>query len=241
MKRLVVCALLVGCGGDDSGGGGGTVAIDDLGIRLATVTCAKTFQCCTDAEIMAQYMGITYNGQPITTEDQCVGFANALFTGFAVAQYKTSQMAGRVEYDGAAAGDCVAFLDSLTCAEYAEGPDAALAMSSCRPFLIPKVADNGACTQDYECISDYCEGAVVNTGGTSMDGACKPLPTAGQMCDSDCADGLFCGYDTTAGNEICQTLKANGATCSLDRECTSDNCDNTSHVCAAEPVTCDGR
>src|SRR5690349_9017102 len=104
MKRLVVCALLVGCGGDDSGGGGGTIAIDDLGSRLATASCAKQFACCTDAEIMAQYMGIEYNDEPITTQEQCVGFANALFTGFAVAQYKTSIMAGRAEYDGSAAG-----------------------------------------------------------------------------------------------------------------------------------------
>ena len=49
MKRLVVCALLVGCGGDDSGGGS-PIAIEDLGMRLGEVSCQKVFECCTDAE-----------------------------------------------------------------------------------------------------------------------------------------------------------------------------------------------
>jgi hypothetical protein len=49
MKRLVVCALLVGCGGDS---GGGPIAIEDLGMQLGDVSCQKVFECCTDAEIM---------------------------------------------------------------------------------------------------------------------------------------------------------------------------------------------
>jgi hypothetical protein len=239
MKRLVLCALLVGCGGDDSGGG--TVALDDLGLQLASTSCAKMFDCCTDAEIMAQFMGITHNGQPITTEAQCVDFANAFFTGLAVAQYKESIAKGRMEYDGAAASDCIAFLGTLSCSEYSKGAEIAGTSTECRPFILPKVANDGACTQDYECVSDNCEGAMVSTGGTSTDGACKPLPTAGEACDSECAEGSYCGYDTTTSTEKCLALKADGAQCSLDRECTSDNCDDTSRMCVTTAPTCDGR
>ena len=122
MKRLVVCALLVGCGGDGGGGGGnGTVDLDNLGMELGVAGCGKQFSCCTDAEIMQQYMNITYDGQPITTEDQCVMFTTALFTSFGVANYKDSLAMGRIEYDGAAAADCIAALDALTCAQYSAG------------------------------------------------------------------------------------------------------------------------
>jgi hypothetical protein len=230
MKRLVVCALLVGCGGDD----GTPVPLDNLGMELSTVSCAKMFDCCTDAEIMKQFMGITYEDQPITTEEQCVGFSNAIFTGLAVTQYKESLAKGRIEYDEAAAGGCIAAIEDVSCSEY--GGREFLDDSRCRPFIIPKVANDGACTEDYECTSDNCAGADGDT-----EGACKPIPTAGQACDDDCADGLYCGFDTSNGMRVCQALKANGAMCSLDRECESDTCDDASHLCATPAATCDGR
>ena len=51
MKRLVICLLLVGCGGDD-GGSNGSIAVDNLGMALALASCGLQFGCCTDAEIM---------------------------------------------------------------------------------------------------------------------------------------------------------------------------------------------
>jgi hypothetical protein len=235
MKRLVVCALLVGCGGDN-----GTVTVDDFGMEFAVASCAKQFDCCTDAEIMAQYMGITYDGQPITTEDQCVEFANALLTGVAVPEYKESIAAGRVEYDGDAAADCLAAVNALSCGDYGSSLNSDLA-PDCSPFLIPKVSDGGGCTESFECTSHNCVGATDNSDGPDVDGTCQPMPTAGQECEDNCADGLYCGFDLTSGAKVCQALKADGADCNLDYECASDHCDDTMSVCGAGPLSCDGR
>jgi hypothetical protein len=235
MKRFVVCALLVGCGG-----GGGTTELDNLGLELATTNCAKQFDCCTDAEIMQQYMGITINGQPITTEDRCVEFTNAIFTGLAVPHYQDSIAMGRIEYDGEAAADCIAAIDGLTCAEYSTGKSADLLLA-CRPFILPKVADGGGCTEDYECTSHNCVGATDQPDGSSTDGMCKPMPAAGQRCDDNCATGLYCGYDQSAGMDLCQARKADGMQCNVADECTSDYCERATRMCAAKPLTCDGR
>ena len=235
MKRLVVCILIAGCGGGDNG----TIDVDNFGMELAVASCAKQFDCCTDAEIAEQYMGITYDDQPITTEEQCVEFATALFTTFATATFKESIEMGRVEYDGDAAADCVAAIESVSCSEYGTGA-AALEEMGCRPYLIPKVAEGGGCTQDFECTTHNCVGAM-QSGGQSTDGMCKPMPTAGEPCDDNCADGSYCAYDLTAGDDICQPLKADGAECGYDDECTSDDCDDMTDVCVTPAPVCNGR
>jgi hypothetical protein len=225
MKKLVVCVLLVGCGGD---GSGGNVEIDNLGTELAIAGCGKQWDCCTDAELMEQYMGITIDGEPITTEEQCVSFAGGLLTALLIPEYKSSLAMGRIEYDGAAAADCIAAMESLTCAEYSASTGGRSSVpAGCRPFLIPKVADGGACEKSYECTSGYC-----------FENVCTPEPTAGQPCSEECADGLYCGYDLDAGEDICQPIKADGEQCTFDDECTSEYCDGT---CMTKPLTCDGR
>jgi hypothetical protein len=240
MKRLVVCALLVGCADDDSGSGS-PIAIEDLGTRLGEVSCQKVFDCCTDAEIMSQFMNIKYMGAPITTFDQCVGFTAGFFNGLALPQWQASIAAGRMEYDASAAGGCVSASASLSCAEYAAlssgGGNTSLA-GTCQPFLIPKVANDGACSEDDECTSDNC----VQTS-SSMDGTCQALPGAGEPCDGNCIDGSYCGYASGETMETCIALVANGAPCTVDDECTSGYCDSavSPEVCGTKAPTCDGR
>lgn len=224
MKNFVVCVLLVGCGGD--GSGGGNVELDNLGTELAIAACGKQWDCCTDAELMEQYMGITLDGEPIDTEEKCIEFAGGLFTGLLIPPYKTSIEMGRIEYDAAAAGDCIAAIESLTCAEYSAETGRSAVPAGCRPFIIPKVADGGACSEHYECTSHYC----VET--------CMPIPTEGQPCEDACASGLSCTFDTTNGMKVCQPLKADGEDCTFDDDCTSGHCNGT---CMTEPATCDGR
>jgi hypothetical protein len=237
MKRLVVWVLLVGCGGDESNG---SIEIDNLGMELGIASCGRQFDCCDDAEIMTQYMGITFDGQPIETEDQCVAFTNALFTSLAVAKYKESIAMGRMEYDGAAAADCVAAIESLSCAEYSTRESADFA-PGCGPFVLAKVADGGGCTQSHECTSHNCEGASTPLGGPDTDGMCKPMPTAGQSCEDNCASGLYCGFEQASNMVVCQALKADGTQCNSAKECTSDYCDNSTRLCATKLPTCDGR
>ncbi len=241
MKRLVVCALLVGCTGDDSAGGGSPIAIEDLGTQLSEVTCQKMFECCTDAEIMDQFMNITYMGQPITTEEQCVAFSAGFFNGLALPQWQASIAAGRMGYDASAAGGCVSASAGLSCSEYADlssgNANTSLA-GTCQPFLIPMVADGGACSQDDECTSDNCVGV-----SSSADGMCEPMPSAGEACNGSCIDGYYCGFATGDTMETCIALQASGTECTLDDECMTGYCDSTvsPHVCGTEAPSWDGR
>jgi hypothetical protein len=181
--------------------------------------------------------------QPITTEDQCVAFTAGFFNGLALPQWQASIAAGRMGYDADAAGDCVAASESLSCADYAalssggELGNTSLA-GTCRPFLIAKVANDGACSQDNECTSDNC----VKTSSTT-DGACKAKPGAGEACSGSCVDGFYCGFATGQTTDTCIAVKANGTQCSLGEECTSAYCDTTMspHICGTKALTCDGR
>jgi hypothetical protein len=238
MKRLVVCVVvcvgLASCGGD---GAGGSIDVDNLGSELAVAACERQFSCCTTAEITERYMGITFEGQPIDSEETCISFSSAVFAGFALASYKDSLAKGRMEYDGEAAANCVAAIEALSCAQYGaeQFPE-----SGCRPYLIPKVANGGGCTQDYECTSHNCVGEDTPLGEPATDGACMAMPTAGEACDENCAGDLICDSDFGSGVDTCRPARADGTQCNLDRECASDYCEEGTRVCAPKPATCNG-
>jgi hypothetical protein len=105
----------------------------------------------------------------------------------------------------------------------------------CKQFIIPLVADGGACAQSYECTSNNCVGA---TTSPQKDGACMAIPAMGQPCQDTCATGLFCDFSM---NETCQPTKANGMTCSANDQCVSAFCDTSAGSCADKPARCDGR
>lgn len=241
--RSCICAVLVlisiaGCGG------GGEIPLDNLGAEISDVSCAKLFDCCDAAEIMDAFDGIEIDGQPITTATQCAQFTSALFGAFLTQAYKESIAMGRIEYDGEAAADCMAAVDDLSCAEYSMDVSLSDAPQGCKPFIIPLVAEGGGCTQDYECTTDYCEGARIVPGEPSMDGMCKPKAALGQECRSDnCVDGAFCQLDLMMGKSICKPQKANDEPCSSDDECTSDLCSDDAQsprTCVVPAPRCDG-
>lgn len=238
MNRMFVCAFIFqlgGCGGD----GGGSIDVDDLGMELAVASCALQFECCTDAEIMEQYMGITFEGHAIETEAQCVEFSNAVFVGFAVTGYKESIAKDRVAYDGSAAADCVAAIEALSCSQYNEGDLSGL--EGCRPYLSAKVENGGGCTEDYECTSANCVGEDTPLGEPPTDGACMPMPAAGEACDDNCPGELICDADLGSGDETCRPARTNGTQCNLDSQCASGYCEpGSSRVCADEPPRCVG-
>jgi len=65
------------------------------------------------------------------------------------------------------------------------------------------------------------------------------MPTEGQDCTDACAQGLYCGYDSTAMKETCQALLPNGTMCSGSNQCTSNYCNGS--MCTDRPATCDGQ
>lgn len=223
MKTLVLGVLLVGCGG--GGSGGGPIPIDNLASEISQASCSKIFECCNSAEVMQQFMNITYNGQPVTTEMQCEGLTNGLFAQYLIPEYKASIAAGRITYDGSAARGCIDAFVNLGCGPYSQ-LSGAMSVSCDTPFIRPAVGDGGACSQSYECTGDFCDGAT-----SSADGTCKPKPTAGQSCTGTCAPGLYC-------SGTCQPLLANGASCTGSEQCASGNCAGS--TCADRAPRCDG-
>jgi len=218
-----------GCGGGSSGG---SVSIDQLPAKYASAYCMKAVECCTMAELGGLNGGL---GSPITDEASCESYYSGLFQAFFVNSIKASESAGRASYDGDAAGACIDAAASMSCADFAAALAGTGTFAGCTNPITPLVDNGGACTQDYECTSDYCMGAT-----QSADGACAAKPGSGQTCDFTCADGLYC--DFTSGS--CVAQKADGMTCSTDDEC--------QHACnGADPqnqidgtcgtaMTCDG-
>ena len=64
-------------------------------------------------------------------------------------------------------------------------------------------------------------------------GTCTANPKLGQACTGLCSDGSYCDSDT----HLCASPKPNGATCTVDSTCASDNCDTTSGTCT-DPMVC---
>jgi len=100
--------------------------------------------------------------------------------------------------------------------------------------IAPLVATGGACGSDLECQTGFCDRPLTLPG----DGTCVIVPSKGMPCTSRCVAGATC--DTVAGT--CVDPKADGASCFVDEDCLSGNCDNpniTGGTCvAAAGSTC---
>jgi len=84
------------------------------------------------------------------------------------------------------------------------------------------------CTADRDCSPIY----LCGTGGT-----CQLRPRLGEACgttqsNSTCIDRSYCEPTTM----MCTAPKADGASCTTDRECASNNCDNTTNMCSTPPI-----
>jgi hypothetical protein len=240
MKKTLAAAVLViatACGGD--GSSGGPVSIDDFPATITDANCGYLFRCCTDAEIMTEFMGVTVgNGSAgITTELQCEQYESGLIDAFSLPYLKQSIAAGRASYDGSVVASCASALDALACG----GMSSLEQDPACKGYIVPLVADDGACTQNYECTSGNCEGA---TDGS--DGMCAPIPELGSACDLVCDAGLYCGVDHSLNN-VCMAQGGVGSACTNDGQCTSDSCvgtgsdGQTDRMCTDASLTCVGR
>lgn len=232
----VVFSLGLGCGGD--GGGGGGIALEDLGERLATASCAKIFECCDDAEIMEIFMGFN---PPITTEEQCREFYIGIAEGLLLPQTQASIEAGRLEYHGDVAADCVAKTEAAACGE--GDPGEFLGGPGCGDPFEGLVANGEACDHDDECVSNYCE-EQFDDMGMPIGGTCGTLPGMGDACTFECAEGLFCEFGPM-GMPTCQPLLSNGSECDFDDQCESDSCEGGDPMMGVpgmcgESMMCDG-
>jgi hypothetical protein len=220
-RLLIGITLLVGCGGS-------SVGIEDFPQKYAQTLCKKNFDCCDDSELAGKTMSTC------VTDNQTV-------IGILVAEINSSQAQGRASYDAKQSGTCIDSLNAMTCDEFKQGIGGN--MAACMAFIMPKVAQGGACTQGFECTTGNCEGAETDP---VVDGMCVAAPVlagVGQSCAANaCADGAYCDDATST----CQPVKAAGAACTDDNECVN-TCNTTTNTCScyagcavAGPTTAQG-
>jgi hypothetical protein len=207
-RLLVGITLLVGCGGS-------SVGIEDFPNKYAQAICSKNFTCCDASELAGKTMST------------CVT-DNQTFVSLFIGEINSSQAQGRVSYDAKQSGTCIDSLKAMSCDEFRQQGIGGN-MAACMAFIMPKVAQGGACTQDFECTTGNCDGA--DTSATpAVDGMCIAAPIVaaiGQGCAAnDCVDGAYCDDSTVT----CLPLKGAGAACTSDSECIN-TCNTTTNTC----------
>lgn len=186
---FVSLALLLGaCGGPDS------VPLDDLGDTIIDAYCDRAVRCGAFA-----------------SEDACRSYLGGLLEADDLIR---SVEAGRTNYDGEAAGECIDQLRGASCDVTTE--DSRVEPPACDDAFDGTVADGGTCFDDEECVNDNCDVPACDMAccmGTCVAGV--PVPAIGQPCpDFECQDGAFCN---AAGN--CAALLATGSPCTDSDEC----------------------
>ena len=206
-RLLIGITLLVGCGGS-------SVGIEDFPNKYAQALCSKNFECCDASELEGK------------TKSTCVTDNQQVLT-FLIAEINSSQAQGRVSYDAKQSGTCIDSLNAMTCADFKQGVGGN--MAACMAFIMPKVAQGGACTQGFECTTGTCDGA--DTSATPVvEGTCVAAPvtaSVGQSCAAnECVDSAYCDSTST-----CQPVKGAGEACTSDDECTN-SCNTTTNTCS---------
>lgn len=115
-----------------------------------------------------------------------------------------------------------------SCAATSQACDDELYCDDRSETCAPYIASGQPCGHaTYACADgSYC-------GGEGQ--TCRPYPGVGQSCSDShgaCADDLYCD-----DGEVCRRPGAEGASCTEDRECTSDRC--TDGRCVADPSNSD--
>jgi hypothetical protein len=227
--RLMAIVLLVGCGGTKASKNDASVSNNDAGVsnndagisindfpqRYAQALCSKNFQCCDASELVGKMMST------------CVSDNQAVIA-ILISEINASQARGRVSYDPNQSGICISSLEAMTCDEFKQGIGGN--MAACMAFIMPRVAQGGACTQGYECTTGNCAGADTSVD-PPVEGMCAAAPVlaaVGASCaTSECVDNAYCDTATTT----CQPLKAAGVACTSDSECIN-SCNPTTYTCS---------
>jgi hypothetical protein len=193
----------------------GDCALDDLdwpadcdrmlvGLLAAGASCESDDDCVSGLECYSgRCAALPGAGQPCLDGSTCAG---DLYCGSDELCHAPQGAGGPCPEGSEACGDDLyCDLRSNTCARYLGSGE------SCRHA-------NAVCVDGL-----YCAVAA---------GTCEPLPGVGGDCvesSGECADDLFCD----AASATCRAPQADGAACTEDAECRSDNCDGD--TCAPDP------
>jgi hypothetical protein len=234
MKRIIASFLAfgvvgglaaAGCGdetsGGTSGGGAQAIALDDLAAAQAKLICGAAYSCCDMAELQKFFSNFN---PPPANQAECESTARPIVEGEILYGFKQGIELGRIEYDSAQAGACIAAAQGR-CDLYKEIIFDEL--PECREVFVGKVADGGDCNDGGECAAtgSLCLGEDPDN---NTPGKCQQPPKEGEPCpDYTCASGLACSSSSSS----CIKLVADGQPCGGDLECTSGYCDILGGVC----------
>ncbi len=195
----------------------GVVALADYSRRVSESFCGKVFECCAAAEVAQIFNGA------FTDRPSCVARFVSEYDQ-SVQMLQDSIDVGRVRYDPAAAGACVAGFAELTCPSFNRwsGPPACAA--GVFSVFLGTVADGGACSVAADCGGSHAICVPVTDGGRECLGAAG----IGEPCGNPaaCLPGARCigGSGVPAPPPVCTAELPIGSACLFNAQCTSQNC-----------------
>lgn len=193
-----------GAAGDDAAGGPGAppAALADYCARYVELTCRAAAACgCLDG--LAASFCDTYQAAECRED------------------VEDPVASGRVGYDAAEGGRCLAGIEAIIADCSLDGDDEP---DACDAMLVGQQGPGDPCDDSDEC-----------TPGTECDGeACAAVPQAGEACGADgrCASEHFCGAD-----DRCHPYRAAGEPCADEpSQCDGDlYCSPATRRCAPYP------
>lgn len=166
MRNPIAIVILVGALGCDGGGG---VAVDELGADMGALMCGHFAECCTAEEFMEQTLGAE-------DEAECRTLYSGLFDQLLVPVLEDSIAAGRVVYHPDRMAECLDALAAMSCTEWNEANADDTTFAGCSDPFEGQVADGGDCAQDFDCVSEHCEGNSLDFEGNVTFGVCAAPP-----------------------------------------------------------------
>lgn len=212
--RLVGCGLLLatwftgaGCGADDGGTSATAIASpDDLIDEVVAATCARASRC------------LRHVVEGLLRGESCTSHYTPLIQDGALGIRVRLANEGKLRFDGALAGQCVARVRNEACDsddDFSEcdaiftgtakagepcsvreecGPAGTCAGATCPGSCRPRSEAGGPCTSNEDCVDSA---ACSKPQGTCFERISKGQPCSGLVA---CADGLECvGLDVSAG------------------------------------------
>jgi hypothetical protein len=204
---------LAGCGSKHG------IPVDQVAGDIATTVCPKAWSCCDATQLMGNDMAGTSEQDCETKTEN--GYRQQL------QQVQSSMDAGRARYEQSKVDACLQTIQASTC-QMLNTTNHLAGIPGCESFVTPLVDLGGACGQDYECISGWCN-----------NNSCERFPAAGEACASGipCDTGLVCDLGLPDGEQVCIAPQADGASCTDLLQCQSTVCDDASMTCVPNTGT----
>ena len=195
------------------------VPLDKLAEAFAAAICSLVTKCDSLQDF------------PFATKEGCLSMMSGSGMGD-MGDIIAAAKAGKVKYDPAKAGQCLASY-AADCAAFGNDGEP----EACKGVFTGTVATGSACTLSEMCVSQHCQG---NT--QSCPGKCAVKGAGGEKCgpDLECADGAVCVADKCA---VAAPVKL-GAACDQGQECEKGHychqAEEGKAVCAAQSAV-DGK